>query len=208
LNLESIPRIFYRFKLESKDEKIIASCCLRSKLYSILYENQIPLIKMKGQPGSSIKANNISFKSFTRLLKGKTNPPSKYYRIGSKNHKVSKFLQKKATLVSAFDDKRWMFDCMIHSLPYGSFYARKKNSKLCPFCKKIKKKSVWGFHEFFFENKCTYLKIYSKSLISTKIKYTWNNAGENKVQEKFWCWIIDGAVKEVFFSKEKNWCVI
>jgi hypothetical protein len=27
--------------------KIIASCCLRSKLYSILYENQIPLIKVK-----------------------------------------------------------------------------------------------------------------------------------------------------------------
>jgi hypothetical protein len=91
---------------------------------------------MKGQPGSSFKENNITFKTFTGLLQGKTNPPSKYYRIGSKNHEVSKFLQKKATLVSAFDDKRWMFNCMIHSLPYGSFYARRKNSKSCPFCRK------------------------------------------------------------------------
>ena len=89
----------------------------------------------------------MTFQTFTSLLKGKTNQPSKYYKIGSKNHRVSKFLQKKATLVSAFDDKRWMYDCMIHSLPYGSFYARKKNSKSCPFCKKIK--NVWPFPEFF-----------------------------------------------------------
>ena len=91
---------------------------------------------MKGQPGLSFKENNITFRAFTRLLEEKTNQPSKYYRIGSKNHRVRKFLQKKATLVSAFDDKRWMYDCMIHSLPYGSFYARKKTRKNALFVEK------------------------------------------------------------------------
>ena len=93
---------------------------------------------MKGQPASSFEENNITFEAFTDLLEGKIKEPSKYYRIGSKNHKVSKFLQRKATLVSAFDDKRWMMDCMRHSFPYGSVYAKKRNAKLCPFCKKNK----------------------------------------------------------------------
>ena len=128
--------IFFRFKLENRDWKIVAACCLRSKLYSILYENEIELVKMKGQPQSSFRENNINFKTFNELLEGKTHRASKYYKIGAKNHRVSKFLQRKRNLVSAFDDKRWLFDCMLHSLPYGSHFAVKKNSGNCPYCKK------------------------------------------------------------------------
>ena len=91
---------------------------------------------MKGQPSSSFKQNDIRFDTFTSVLAGKTKKTSEFFRIGSKNHQVSKFLQRKATLVSAFDDKRWMLDCMRHSFPYGSVYAKKKNSKKCPFCNK------------------------------------------------------------------------
>jgi len=101
-----------------------------------LYENEIELVKMKGQPSSSFRENNINFRTFNELLEGKTNKASKYYRIGAKNHRVTKFLQRKRNLVSPFDDKRWMFDCMVHSLPYGSHFAVKENSKKCPFCKK------------------------------------------------------------------------
>ena len=129
-------KYFFRFKLENRDWKIIAACCLRSKLYSILYEKEIELVKMKGQPQSSFRENNINFKTFNELLEGKTHRASKYYKIGAKNHRVSKFLQRKRNLVSAFDDKRWLFDCMLHSLPYGSHFAVKKNSRNCPFCKK------------------------------------------------------------------------
>lgn len=125
--------------MENRDTKIVAACCLRSKLYSILYENEIELVKMKGQPASSFKTNNISFKTFNELLEGKTNKASEYFKIGSKNHSVTKFLQRKRNLVSAFDDKRWMYNCMLHTLPYGSHLAKKENSKKCPFCKKMKK---------------------------------------------------------------------
>ena len=93
---------------------------------------------MKGQPSSSFKENNITFKTFNRLLEGKTNKASQYYKIGSKNHRVTKFLQRKRNLVSAFDNKRWMCDCMIHSVPYGSHHAKKEKSKKCPFCRKMK----------------------------------------------------------------------
>ena len=127
---------FSRFKLENRDSEIVAACCLRSKLYSILYENEIELVKMKGQPQSSFRENNINFKTFNELLEGKKHRASKYYKIGAKNHDVRKFLQTKRNLVSAFDDKRWLFNCMLHSLPYGSRFAVKKNSRNCPFCKK------------------------------------------------------------------------
>ena len=40
---------FFRFKLESKDKKISAACCLRSKLYAIKYLNDSELIKLKGR---------------------------------------------------------------------------------------------------------------------------------------------------------------
>ena len=101
-----------------------------------MYENEIELVKMKGQPSSSFRENNINFKTFNELLEGKTNKASEYYKIGSKNHRVTKFLQRKRNLVSAFDDKRWMYDCMIHSLPYGSHYARKKTQKNALFVEK------------------------------------------------------------------------
>ena len=100
---------------------------------------------MKGQPASTFEENNITFEAFTDLLEGKIKEPSKYYRIGSKNHEVSKFLQRKASLVSAFDDKRWMMDCMRHSLPYGSVYAKKEMQN----------------HALFVKNKRTICKIYS-----------------------------------------------
>ena len=139
--------------------EIKAACCLRSKLYALLYENELQMIKMKvtkknilkekwslmffnmdsmlqGQPSSSIAQNKIRFDTFTSLLAQKKKKISKFYRIRSKNYQVSKFLQRKATFVSPFDDKRWLFNCMLHSLPYGSVYAKKENTKNCPFCKK------------------------------------------------------------------------
>ena len=125
---------FSRFKLENRDSEIVSACCLRSKLYSILYGDEMELVKMKGQPHSSFTRNNINFTTFTELLKGKNNKASKYYKIGSKNHRVTKFLQRKRNLVSAFDDKRWLYSCKTHSLPYGSCHAKKENSRKCPSC--------------------------------------------------------------------------
>ena len=58
--------------------------------------------------------NDIRFDTLTEVLKGKTQKPSKFFKIGAKNHQVSKFLQSKATLVSAFDDKSCLFRDLAH----------------------------------------------------------------------------------------------
>ena len=162
--------IFFRFKLENRDAEIVAACCLRSKLYSILYSNEIELVKMKGQPQSSFRGNNINFKTFNELLEGKAHRASKYYKIGAKNHRVCKFLQRKRNLVSAFDDKRWLYNCMLHSLPYGSHFAIDENSKNCPFCKNKWKMCVCGTPKS--ENKYIYLKLDFRSV---KFNCTWNS---------------------------------
>ena len=124
-----------RFKLESKDAKIVAACCLRSKLYALLYEDSKELLKMKGTPYSCFEKNDIMYQTYENCLNEIPVPKTEYYRIGAKSHEVSKFLQKKSTLVSPFDDKRYLLDCGRHSFPFGSIYATKKYSKNCPFCK-------------------------------------------------------------------------
>ena len=126
--------IFFRFKLESKDARIVAACCLRSKLYALIYEDSTELVKMKGTPSSCFKQNNIMFENYCNCLNEIPLPKSEFYRIGSKSHEVFKFLQKKATLVSSFDDKQYLLACGKHSFPYGSKYAMEKYSKNCPFC--------------------------------------------------------------------------
>ena len=131
-NVKSVN--FFRFKLESKDARIVAACCLRSKMYALLYEDSTELVKMKGTPSSCFKQNNIMFENYCNCLNEISLPKSEFYRIGSKSHKVFKFLQKKATLISSFDDKRYLLNCGKHSFPYGSKYATEKYLKNCPFC--------------------------------------------------------------------------
>ena len=38
--------------------------------------------------------------------------------------------------LSVFDDKRFLLQCLKHSVPYGSILARKYAYRKCPFCKK------------------------------------------------------------------------
>ena len=144
--------------MESKDSKIIAACCLRSKLYALLYEDGNELLKMvkkkllciwqlkyilrkiyiffqKGTPATCFVINGIIFQAYQNCLNEIPLKKTEFWRIGSKGHEVSKFLQKKSTLVSAFDDKRYLLNCGKHSFPYGSIYAKKKYAKNCPFCK-------------------------------------------------------------------------
>ena len=92
--------------MESKEKIVTAAVCLRSKFYSLVYENLQELVKLKGTPSLSFQVNNIAFKAYKECLYGETKGKTKYYRITSKKHKVSKRLQHKSNFSSAFDDKR------------------------------------------------------------------------------------------------------
>ena len=71
---------------------------LRSKLYALIYEDSTELVKMKGTPSSCFEQNNIMFENYCNCLNEIPLPKSEFYRIGSKSHKVFKFLQKKLLL--------------------------------------------------------------------------------------------------------------
>ncbi len=109
---------------------------LRPKCYSLNLVNVNTKVKSekkicKGLGRAAIK-NRLQFKQYKKCLK-----EGKIYRhffasIRSKKHDVSTILQKKKAL-SHFDCKRWLFNCGIHSVPYGSKVI-KKYYDVCPFC--------------------------------------------------------------------------
>jgi hypothetical protein len=56
------------------------------------------------------------------------------HHIRSKNHLLQTIAVNKVALTS-FDDKRFLFNCSIHSVPYGSKIIRENKLMKCPFCK-------------------------------------------------------------------------
>lgn len=81
--------------------------CKKCKIYISFYDRES--LKMKGTPSSCFIKNGIMFQAYCDCLTEVPLPKTEYYRIGAKSHEVNKFLQKKSTLVSAFDDKRLIF---------------------------------------------------------------------------------------------------
>ena len=108
---------------------------LRAKCYALKlkHEGKITEKKVcKGLGKFAIK-NRLKFKHYKKcLFEGQTRRFS-FHSIRSKKHNISTVrLNKKA--LSHFDSKRWIFDCGIHSVPYGS-YVIKKNYNVCNICK-------------------------------------------------------------------------
>ena len=112
--LKRVLILCLRFKLESKDKRIVAVCSLRSKLYAVLYSDKNELLKMKGVPYSAFRKNSIRFQAYLDCIEGKRKKKAQFYRIGCKKHQVSHFLQSKSALISSFDDKRWLLPCKVN----------------------------------------------------------------------------------------------
>ena len=121
------------FKNESKDQIITSAVGLSSKVYTADYEdednevdnaqetceqdtnNKTPaeykerikkkeLVKFKGLPKSYVK-NHLEFKMYKNCLMNQTTTKAKFWRMKTKNYKLSTKLQEKIAL-SSFDDKR------------------------------------------------------------------------------------------------------
>lgn len=65
------------------------------------------LVKFKGLPKSYVK-NNLDFKMYKDCLINKTTTKAKFWRMKTKNYKISTKLQEKMAL-SSFDDKRSIY---------------------------------------------------------------------------------------------------
>jgi hypothetical protein len=105
---------------------------LRSKTYAFKTKNKVFESKCKGVSKSYRKT--IAYDSFKKCLKSVTNHSIKQVNIRSKGH-IVQTLQLEKLCFSSFDDKRYLFNCGVHSVPYGSSLISKKYPGKCCYCK-------------------------------------------------------------------------
>jgi hypothetical protein len=111
---------------------------LRSKCYAMKLEDnstfQMKEKKVcKGVGRTAIK-NRMHFDQFKDcLVKGEI-VRHEFHGIRSVNHNLKTIKIRKKAL-NFFDSKRWIFDCGIHSVPFGSYLIKKYYNK-CPRCER------------------------------------------------------------------------
>lgn len=109
---------------------------LRAKCYALnLYDTKENYFKekktCKGLGRVAIQ-NKLKFKHYKDSLFNRKIFRFDYNSIRSVKQNVSTVRLKKKAL-SHFDSKRWLFDCGIHSVPYGSYVIQKFYNE-CPKC--------------------------------------------------------------------------
>lgn len=124
------------FKDELQGDTMTNFCGLRSKTYAFLLSNKeknksILHSKCKGVTRAYRK--KISFASYKKCVLTYNSVHTVQYQIGAKDHKLHTTKMNKLAF-SSYDDKRWIFQCGVHSVPYSSVLIRKANEH-CPLCK-------------------------------------------------------------------------
>ena len=127
-------------KDESKGNHIIEVVALRSKLYNHIVKKgefcdekdfEQPSARMKSIP--RVAAKKIEMQQFRDALDVGTLHRAKTHTISSKHFQLSTVESLKLA-ISPYDDKRFILNCGIHSVPYGS-YKIEKYGNVCMKCK-------------------------------------------------------------------------
>jgi hypothetical protein len=109
---------------------------LRPKCYAMnlvnIRTNEVTEKKICKGLGRAAITNRLRFKQYKECLEKGRIRRHHFASIRSKKHKLKTIMQRKKAL-SHFDCKRWLFDCGIHSVPYGS-KSITKYYNLCPTC--------------------------------------------------------------------------
>lgn len=118
------------------ENKCIGFVGLRPKCYALKIQNKISKTLSdkkvcKGLGRTAIK-NRLKYEEYLHCLSSKKPIRHKYVSIRSKKHDIFTVMQKKKALTH-FDSKRWIFNCGIHSVPYGSKIIEFFSNN-CPFC--------------------------------------------------------------------------
>ena len=106
------------FKDERHSEQIKKFVGLRSKMYSILMDNDTDQIVAKGVHGS-VRKNVLRFGDYLSSLRGSLQLEHSFNIISSKKHRVYTNRQSKISL-SPFDDKRYLLDHK-RTIPFGHY---------------------------------------------------------------------------------------
>ena len=117
-------------------KKCVEFIGLRPKCYALNLVDRKSRIESekkicKGLGRAAIK-NRLRFSQYKNCLENGIIKRHEFASIRSKKHDIKTIIQKKKAL-SYFDSKRWLFDCGIHSVPYGSRNIKKIYST-CVIC--------------------------------------------------------------------------
>lgn len=111
---------------------------LRSKCYAMNMideeKNERKEKKVCKGLGRTAILNRLKFEQYKDCLFKQKSYRHEFHGIRSHNHNIKTVLIRKKA-VNYTDTKRWIFDCGIHSVPYGSILIKNNGGK-CPRCKK------------------------------------------------------------------------
>lgn len=145
---ESNRAALFKFKEEFALQPIARLCALKSKCYSFEIacacktglDERAVCIKCKNGTSKSFHTNKlkgiqkrtareIHFSKYLKCLENSYVQRDMITQITSKTHQLTTNIVNKISL-SSFDDKRFIFNCGVHSSPFSS-----KTTAQCPFCK-------------------------------------------------------------------------
>lgn len=124
------------FKDELKGNVLKEFVGIRSKTYAMkILSNSLKKEDVLRRTKGITKGyrNTIPFEKFKQCIEQFSRVRLDQYQIRAKNHALKTLLINKLCF-SSFDDKRFLLDCGIHSVPYGSILTKYVGT--CPFCAK------------------------------------------------------------------------
>lgn len=119
------------FKDENPGRNLIEICALRSKCYIARTECNLLSVRCKGVSKRVVK--NFTMQSYKACIDTMTRQYARVRRIQLKKQRLSTIELRKVAL-SSFDEKRHLYPCGIHSVPYNSIHAC---DDICPRCDRI-----------------------------------------------------------------------
>lgn len=118
---DSNKRVPGCFKDETKGRIIKSFVGLKSKMYAILMDDtSLPEIKVAKGVKKAVINKDLTFDQYQNCLVSNKVQENEYVNLRSVKHSVFTSCQSKISL-SSFDDKRWILEDGIHSLPYGHY---------------------------------------------------------------------------------------
>ena len=101
----------------------------------------------------TISRQKIHFKDYLECIKKIKSFETKIACLTSKDHNITLNIVKKIAM-SSFDSKRYIFDCGIHSVPFGSSFIpaeEETSAAACIYCKNptnLKNGFFWFYDGF------------------------------------------------------------
>jgi hypothetical protein len=111
-------KVLGKLKFESDGRKILAACCIKSKVYALLFENDC-LKKLKGIQRSFVK-KELTFEDYKRCVFDSVKRFAIYKAILSREHVLFTATQRKMAL-ECTDCKRFILSDRISTLAYGHY---------------------------------------------------------------------------------------